>query len=94
MSSGLTIKAEALLKEKYKVKRLSAAQKDIAFSIVKQAVTGNEIGSWDAALASFIKDEKPIEEIEILGEIAEIAQEYDLDSYNAAVLRHSKKLKK
>lgn len=89
-SSKLNMFVEDTLKKKYKVKKLDEAQKDIAFNITKNIVSSNPSELWETAAASFINEGKAIEDKNTVDKIMEIAQELELDMYNAAILFHSK----
>jgi hypothetical protein len=83
-------RAEAMLKEKHKVKKLNKNQKDICFSIVKNVVAANTFEQWDAALAAFIKDENIVSDKDFANSVAELSHKMELDQYNAAIMLHSK----
>lgn len=91
-ASKLSNEAEKLLKKKYKVKKLDENQVSVAFNITKNVIASNEKEQWEAALASFITEEKIIENNKFIENVEKIASDLQLDKYNAAILFHSKNL--
>jgi len=89
-ASKLEIEAEKLLKKKYGVKKLSDSQKDISFNIVKNIVASNNKDTWSEAVASFINEEKVIENKDFVQQVSDISVELEVDRYNAAIMLHSR----
>ena len=93
-TTSLISTAATLLRKKYKVKTLSKEQEEFAFNIVKNVVSQNQRTQWTEALSSFIVKEVPLSDESVINEVENIAIEYELDSYGAAVMLHSKTFKK
>lgn len=83
----------ARLKKKFKIGEdqvLDEAQSYIAKSIAKRVISNESPDKWDTkVLKSYIENPPEIKK-EIAAEIDTISLKYDVDSWQAAILRHSK----
>jgi len=90
----LISRAERSIKRKHKLKELNDEQKNVAFDIVEAIITTRNKESWnkniseainnpEKVLGSFISNEQT-------EEIDDIAARFNLDSFQAALLYHSK----
>lgn len=92
-ASKLETEAEKLLKKKYGVKKLNDSQKEISFNIVKNIISANNKDDWNMAIASFINEEKVVEDKEFVEQVSNTSSDLEIDRYNAAIMLHSKSLK-
>lgn len=82
-------KVLATLKKKFKVKELNDAQKNVAHILTKSIITIYPRGKWHDMVKASV-DAPPLIPNDIASEIVDICNEYKVDDWQAAILRHSK----
>lgn len=85
--------AVAHIKKTRKLKTIDAEQKDAIYSLCRSIVESNEIKDWEDVFVSCSKAEENIDRLNIKPEILEIASGYEIPTYEAAMVYHSKTLK-
>jgi len=89
LASKLEDHVSDLIKEKFKIKKLNKQQKTIVNDISKMIVSNEDSVKWIESAASYI--ENPIDKNkENINEVLEIAENHQVDSYIASILRNSK----
>jgi len=89
LASKLEDHVSDLIKEKFKIKKLNKQQKTIVNDISKMIVSNEDSTKWIESAASYI--ENPIDKNkENVNEVLEIAENHQVDSYIASILRNSK----
>lgn len=82
------IKAKA--KETMGVKKLNKQQTSAIEQLCEKVICAHEKNDWENKALECVKDFNAIESLNTLGEVSEIAANYELDFYSAAILHHSK----
>ena len=89
LASKLEDHVSDLIKEKFKIKKLNKQQKTIVNDISKMIVSNEDSTKWIESAASYV--ENPIDKNkENINEVLEIAENHQVDSYIASILRNSK----
>lgn len=93
-SSALMNKAEAAIKDQYKLEALSDTQKNLVYKLAANVMSTTEMGAWDTQLDAVLKEpEKHLvshARNEISSRVEELAAEHGVDTYSASLLYHSK----
>ena len=82
------VKAKA--KETMGVKKLNKQQTSAIEQLCEKVICAHEKNDWENKALECVKDFNAIESLNTLGEVSEIAANYELDFYSAAILHHSK----
>ena len=77
------------MQKKFKVKVLNDEQNKVVQTFAKAIMSIYPIEEWSTSVASFIKKPSQIPDA-VANEVDEIMQQYDVDSWDATVLRHCK----
>lgn len=88
-SESIEDKVLTSLKKKFKVKDLNEAQKSVAHTLTKAIITIYPRNKWMEMVKASI-DAPPMIPNDIASEIVDICNEYKVDDWQAAILRHSK----
>ena len=89
LASKLEDHVSDLIKEKFKIKKLNKQQKTIVNDISKMIVSNEDSTKWIESAASYV--ENPIDKNkDNVSEVLEIAENHQVDSYIASILRNSK----
>ena len=93
--SKLINKMESSLRKKFKVSELNDNQKDLVFNMAQTIIVNRAREDWDKEMRKAIKDPEEVsasflETNSQNSAIDEIAATHDLDSFQAALLYHSK----
>jgi hypothetical protein len=77
------------LQKKFKVKSLTDQQKLVAASFAKSIMATSSMDKWESLVVNALKS-PPVISKEVANEIDAIRQEYDVDDWDATILRASK----
>jgi hypothetical protein len=89
LASKLEDHVSDLIKEKFKIKKLNKQQKTIVNDISKMIVSNEDSTKWIESAGSYV--ENPIDKNkDNVSEVLEIAENHQVDSYIASILRNSK----
>ena len=89
LASKLEDHVSNLIKEKFKIKKLNKQQKTIVDDISKMIILNENSTGWIETAASYV--ENPVDKNkENINEVLEIAENHQVDSYIAGILRNSK----
>ncbi len=90
-SQALESRVVAALKERFGVEgELSAAQRNVAHSLVKAIIATRPRDQWTEAVAAAAVAKPPAVALDVGAEMDEIAVAYQVDDFDAAILRHCK----
>jgi hypothetical protein len=87
--SRLIDSVEEAYKLKYNHKRLSKANKSVAFEIVKQLISNEPIENWNSKVNNYINGEFSLNN-EVFDKINTVSAEHDVDIVAATILLNSK----
>lgn len=82
---SLLSKAESILKEKYKVKKLKNEHKTLAHYAVEALITNELEADWDSKLESYALENKEVDQSK-LEDVQKIQAAFNCDSFTAAIL--------
>ncbi len=88
-SQTLAKEVEKALKKRFKIEALDSKQQEIAHMLVKRIVAIHPKDKWVKSVAATVK-EPPQIPAEIGSELSDLANEYDVDEFDASLLRWCK----
>ena len=88
-SQGLVDEISSTLQKKFKVKSLDDAQKNVVQTLAKIIMASRPVDEWTKSVASTIEKPNMIP-TKVADEIDQICSDYQVDSFDATVLRHCK----
>ncbi len=88
-ATELNTHIEGLLRKKFDRTQLNQSQKSVAKEITNIVISNCDVDKWVESAASYV--DKPVDTNSLrVDEILSLAQEFDVDSYSAALLYVSK----
>jgi hypothetical protein len=88
-TNNLITKAGNLLKKKTNKKRLTKTLKNLADVVACDIIINSEMEDWDTILENNIQTQQPSNVSEVSSKVAEIAEQLDMELYDAAIIYHS-----
>lgn len=82
--------SESLFKKASKTKELNELQQEMATGLAKAVIANANLKDWKKTLNQCFKNQCPPSSSEITAQIDNIADKYEVESYLAAILHHSK----
>lgn len=89
LATQLEKRVEARIKKQYNVKKFTKEQLELVGSIVEQVVINEPKDNWEKNLDVYLDLDKQIENTKISNEVNEIASNFGLNPYAAALFYHS-----
>ena len=91
-ASALEAYAKKHLMKVKKIKELSGEQENLIAEICKSVIQSNDIKDWKKTVSECFESISSIDKLIIKPEVLEIAEEYNVEAYQAAIIYHSRAL--
>ena len=79
---------EKLVKKNFKLRKLNAEQIDVVGDICEKIVCAKDMNDWLEAANQCINNNEELDKLSVKPEIEQIAEEYELNNYSAALIYH------
>lgn len=89
LATDLERKVEAVTKKQYNLKKLTAEQKELVGSMIEQIVVNEPKDKWNDKISEYLDFDNKIQPTEINKNIRELAANFNLNHYSAALFYHS-----
>jgi hypothetical protein len=90
-SEKLSESAYSLARKRFKKKRLNKAEKDMLDNLCETIILSSERETWDLNLDKCLENCSVIDNLNVLKDIENISNEFNLDLYSSSLLYHSAK---
>jgi hypothetical protein len=88
-ATKLEKKLEIAVKKQYNIKKLSKEQSELVGSVVEQIVINEPKVEWEDKVATYLDFKQKIENTEVYAKVDNLARNFELNPYAAAILYHS-----
>ena len=86
----LRMSAKEAMKQKMRIKRFNKNHERMIDQMCEAVACSTDLKNWNEKIVSCVNNVEEIANLHVLDEVLNIATEYELDTYSASVLYHSK----